>query len=311
MPFTDRARIHVEGGHGGGGCLSFRREKYIPKGGPDGGNGGRGGDVMLVADPDQVDLSLFRHAVHHKARPGMPGEGQGKHGRRGDDADVRVPPGTRVFRDGEEIARLQQPGDRVVVARGGEGGVGNRAFKSSTHRTPRETVPGMPGETAWLALEFVAPLDAALVGLPNSGKSALLHALTGAAVTVAPYPRSTQEPAFGPLEDAFANLYTLADLPGLAEDGTPRRGDHLLQLRGARLVLHCVSEEDPEPAADRIARVREGIAPYLADDAGQWVIATFSDPDHPPAWADYAVETELDAGIDALRDAIASHLGSS
>lgn len=311
MPFTDTARIHVEGGHGGGGCLSFRREKYIPKGGPDGGNGGRGGDVLLVADPDQVDLSLFRHAVHHKARPGQPGEGRGKHGKAGAPLEVHVPPGTRVLRDDEVIARLDAPGEQVVVARGGEGGVGNRAFKSSTHRTPRETVPGMPGEAAWLTLEFVSPVDAVIVGLPNAGKSALLHALTGAAVTVAPYPHSTREPAFGPLTDDHANLYLVADVPGLAEDGTPRARAHLAQIENARLILHCVDDEDPEPADARIARVRAGIAPFRREDATEWVIATFSDPDNTPAWADRAVEIELDAGVDTLRDAVTAFLAAA
>ncbi len=304
MPFTDTARIHVEGGHGGGGCLSFRREKFIPKGGPDGGNGGDGGNVLLVADPDQIDLSLFRHAVHHKARPGMPGEGRAKHGKGGDDLIVPVPPGTRVLRDDEVIAQLDAAGDRVVVARGGEGGVGNRAFKSSTHRTPRETVPGMPGETAWLRLEFVSHVDAAIVGLPNSGKSALLHALTGAAATVAAYPYATTEPAFGPLKDDYADLFLLVDLPGVADDGSPRQPAFLTQLERARLILHCVSEEDPTPADERITRVREGIAPFRPPDAVEWVVATFGDPDHVPEWADYAVEIELDAGIDVLRAAI-------
>lgn len=308
MPFTDTARIHVEGGHGGGGCLSFRREKYIPKGGPDGGNGGRGGSVFLVAASAEVDLSRFRHAVHHAARPGGAGEGKAKHGRAGADLEVAVPPGTRILRDGAFIAELVAEGDRVQVARGGEGGIGNRAFRSSTHRTPRETVPGMPGEGTWLTLEFRMAVDAVLVGLPNSGKSAVLHALTGAAVKVAPYPHTTREPALGPLEDEMAEIHLIADLPGLAEDGTPREHAYLAQCERARLILHCVDAEDPEPAAERIARTRAGLERYVDPAAEEWIIATRADPDDPPAWARFALDTELDIGVDALRDAVRTHL---
>lgn len=310
MPFTDRARIHVEGGHGGGGCLSFRRERYIPRGGPDGGNGGRGGSVFLVADAQQVDLSRFRHAVHHRARPGAAGEGKARHGRAGADLEVAVPPGTRVLRDGAVIAELARAGDRVQVARGGEGGIGNRAFKSSTHQTPRETVPGMPGEAAWLTLEFRLAADAVLVGLPNSGKSAVLHALTGAAVRVAPYPHTTAEPALGPLEDEEGEIHLIADLPGLAADGTPRDHAHLEQCERAGVLLHCVDAEDPEPADDRIARVREALVPYADPSAEEWIVATRADPDEAPAWARFALDTELGIGVDALRDALRERFGT-
>ena len=311
MPFTDRARIHVEGGHGGGGCLSFRREKYIPRGGPDGGNGGRGGRVFVVADEQEKDLTRFRHAVHHKAQAGGNGEGRVKRGRAGDDMEIAVPPGTRVLRDGEVIARLDHHGDRVQVARGGDGGVGNRAFRSSTHQAPRETVPGTPGEEAWVSLELRMDVDAALVGLPNTGKSALLVALTGAGAVVAPYAYSTREPALGPLEDDEGHLFTIIDLPGLSEDGAPRDHSYLEQCERARVILHCVDVDDPEPAEDRIARVREGLAPYLGEDAEEWVIATHADPADPPAWARFAVEIELGEGIDALREALAHALGGA
>lgn len=311
MPFTDRARIHVEGGHGGGGCLSFRREKYIPRGGPDGGNGGRGGRVFVVADEQEKDLTRFRHAVHHKAQAGGNGEGRVKRGRAGDDLEIAVPPGTRVLRDGEVIARLDHHGDRVQVARGGDGGVGNRAFRSSTHQAPRETVPGTPGEEAWVSLELRMAVDAALVGLPNTGKSALLVALTGAGAVVAPYAYSTREPALGPLEDDEGHLFTIIDLPGLSEDGTPRDHSYLEQCERARVILHCVDVDDPESAEDRIARVREGLAPYLGEDAEEWVVATHADPADPPAWARFAVEIELGEGIDALREALARALGAT
>jgi GTPase len=308
VPFTDRARIHVEGGHGGGGALSFRRERYVPKGGPDGGNGGRGGTVHLVADPGVEDLSRFRHAVHHRARPGSPGEGRARHGRAGADLEIAVPVGTRVVRDDVVIARLDEPGARVAVARGGEGGVGNRAFKSSTHRTPRETVPGMPGEAAWLTLEFRLAADVVLIGLPNSGKSALLRALTGAGVTVAAWPHSTREPALGPLEDDYGHVLLAVDLPGVDAEGRPRPDGHLGQCERARIVLHCVDASDPEPPEDRIARVWDTVRPFCRPDVDHRVVATHADPGDVPDWAAHAVDAESGAGVAALREALLAAL---
>lgn len=309
MPFTDQAQIHVEGGRGGDGCVSFHHEPNKPRGGPDGGNGGRGGHVTLVADREVADLSRFRGAVHHRAPSGGPGEGHQRHGRGGGELEVRVPPGTRVLRDGHVIAELREHGARVPVARGGDGGVGNRAFRSSTRRAPRNSVPGGTGEGTWLTLELRLALDAVLVGLPNSGKSAVLRALTGAAATVAPYPHSTTEPALGPLEDADGNLYLVADLPGLAADGTPRQHDHLGQLERARLVLHCLDASDPEPAGDRLARAREGLAPFWPPGVPEVVVATGADPEAPPPEADLALDAETGAGVEALRVRVVAALG--
>lgn len=310
MPFTARAQINVEGGRGGDGCLSFRREPKIPRGGPDGGNGGRGGAVLLTADPQVSDLSRFRHAVHHRAANGRHGEGRNRHGHAGADLVIPVPPGTRVIRDGHEIAVLERPGDTVPVARGGEGGVGNRAFRSSTRQAPRTTVPGAPGEEAWLTLELRLPVDVALVGLPNAGKSALLVALTGAAAVVAPYPQSTREPAFGPLEDAHAELHLVADLPGLAADGWPRRDGQLEQLERARVVLHCVDASDPEPPAARIARAREGLEPFLRPETTVLVVATHAGaPGADTGFADVAVDSETGEGVDELRERLLALLG--
>lgn len=302
MPFTDRAQIHVEGGRGGNGCMSFRREPKIPRGGPDGGNGGRGGGVLLVADEQVTDLSRFRHAVHHRAPAGGHGEGKLRHGRSGQDLEVAVPIGTRVIRDGHVIATLDEAGARARVARGGDGGVGNKAFASSTRRAPRNTTPGTEGEATWLNLEFRLPVDVALVGLPNSGKSALLVALTGAAATVAPYPQSTREPALGPLEDADGNLYLVVDLPGLAADGTPRPDGHLGQLERARVVVACVQVDDPEPFAADLALVRQGADPFTPDDAALLVVATHGDlTDELPPGADLLVDSLSGDGIPALR----------
>lgn len=309
MPFTDRAQINAEGGHGGMGCLSFRREPKIPRGGPDGGNGGRGGRVVLVADDQVTDLSRFRHHVHHRAANGGHGQGKARHGHAGADLLVAVPPGTRVIRDGHVIAELADVGERVPVARGGDGGIGNRAFRSSTNRTPRTTVPGAPGEEAWLTLELRLAIDVALVGLPNSGKSAVLVALTGAAATVAPYPHSTREPAFGPLEDADGNLFLVADLPGLAADGTLRDEAHLVQLERARVVVHCLDAADPEPPADRLARVRAGLKTFMPPGVRELVVATRADEaEAVPAEAEVAVDTVTGRGIDALRDLLIASL---
>jgi GTPase len=301
MSFTDRVQIHVQAGRGGHGCLSFRREAHSPKGGPDGGNGGRGADVLLVADEQVTDLTPFRTRVHHKAPAGGDGEGRNRHGRSGEPLEIHVPPGTRVMRDGHELAMLTDTGDSVPVARGGTGGVGNRAFRSSTHRAPRVTVPGEDGEEAWIVLEMRLPVAVALIGLPNSGKTALLNALTGAHASVAPYPHTTNEPALGPLEDEFGVIHLVADLPGLAADGTERRGAALGQLERAHVVLHCLDAADPEDAAERIARVRDGVAPYIPATAREVVVATRSDLAPAPPEADIATSAETGEGIEELR----------
>lgn len=274
----------------------------MPKGGPDGGNGGRGGDVVVVADPQVVDLSRFRHAVHHRAESGSNGERRVRHGRNGADAEVRVPPGTRIIRDDAVIAEVRAPGDRVVVARGGNGGVGNRVFRSSTRQAPRETVPGAPGEAAWLTLELRLPIDVAIVGLPNSGKSALLVALTGAAAVVAPYPHATREPAFGPLVDEDLEIHLVADLPGVGDDGRPRADGFLDQCERARVIVHCVdaSLEDP-PADERIALVEPTLDEVCAAGVRRIVVATFAGQGEAPAWSAVGVDSVAGTGIDALR----------
>jgi len=175
--FHDRARIFVQAGRGGDGGLSFRREKHVPKGGPDGGDGGRGGDVVLVADPDLRDLSSFRTGRRHRAGRGQPGRGQLRQGADGADVELRVPVGTQVEQEGNVVADLARPDARVVLAEGGRGGRGNKRFATSTRQTPRFAETGLPGEEAWLDLRLKLLADAALVGLPNAGKSSLLAPL--------------------------------------------------------------------------------------------------------------------------------------
>jgi GTPase len=246
--------------------------------------------------------------VHHKAPRGGDGEGRNRHGRNGDDLAVHVPPGTRVLRDGYEVATLLEPGDKVSVARGGGGGVGNRAFRSSTHRAPRVTIPGDDGEEAWIVLEMRLPVGVAIVGLPNSGKTALLNALTGAHATVAPYPHTTNAPALGPLEDDYGVIHLVADLPGIAADGTERQGASLGQVERAAVVLHCLDAADPEDPAERVARVREGLAPYMPAQAHEIVVATKCDLGDAPPQADFATSVEAGEGIAALRDELIRRL---
>jgi GTPase len=216
--FSDRARIAVQAGRGGDGSLSFRREKYVPKGGPDGGDGGPGGDVILVADPDLRDLSSLRRRRRVKAQGGRPGQGANKHGATGEDAEVPVPVGTQVFdEDGQLIADLAGAEGRVVVARGGAGGRGNARFATPTRQAPRFAETGLPGDEAVLELRLKLLADAAFVGLPNAGKSSLLRRISNAKPKVAAYRFTTIEPVLGTVDSPDGRQLTVADVPGLIE----------------------------------------------------------------------------------------------
>jgi GTPase len=241
----DRATIHIEAGGGGNGCVSFRREAHVPRGGPDGGDGGRGGDVVLIADPGLRDLSQFRHKRHFKARRGSHGEGSQRHGASGGDLELRVPVGTTV----EDLARgvrhdLTQPGTRVVVARGGGGGSGNRRFATSTRQAPRFAERGLAGEEATLELRLKLLADAGLVGLPNAGKSSLLRRLTRAQPKVADYPFTTLEPVLGTItDDDEERQLVLADIPGLIEGAAEGAGlghEFLAHVERTSLLVHVV-----------------------------------------------------------------------
>jgi GTPase len=241
----DRATIHVEAGGGGNGCVSFRREAHVPKGGPDGGDGGRGGDVVLVADPGLRDLSQFRHQRHFKAKRGGHGEGSQRQGASGGDLELRVPCGTTV----EDLARgishdLTRAGTRVVVTRGGGGGHGNRRFATSTRQAPRFAERGVPGEQATLELRLKLLADVGIVGLPNAGKSSLLRRLTRAHPKVADYPFTTLEPALGTITDDDAGRQlVLADIPGLIEGAAEGAGlghEFLAHVERTSLLVHVV-----------------------------------------------------------------------
>jgi GTPase len=250
--FSDRARIAVQAGRGGDGSLSFRREKYVPKGGPDGGDGGPGGDVILVADPDLRDLSSLRRRRRVKAQGGRPGQGANKHGATGDDAEVPVPVGTQVFdEDGQLIADLAGAEGRVVVARGGAGGRGNARFATPTRQAPRFAETGLPGDEAVLELRLKLLADAAFVGLPNAGKSSLLRRISNAKPKVAAYRFTTIEPVLGTVDSPDGRQLTVADVPGLIEGASEGAGlghEFLAHLERARLLVHVIDVAERDPA---------------------------------------------------------------
>src|SRR5207302_1081911 len=239
----DRARIHVKAGAGGDGCLSFRREAHVPKGGPDGGDGGRGGDVVLVCDDSLRDLERFRRSSHFKAGRGGHGQGSLRHGRDGDALEISVPRGTEARVEAEgTVHDLVRPGQRAVAARGGPGGRGNKRFAGPTHQTPRFAERGLPGEEAWVDLRLKVLADVGLVGLPNAGKSSLLRRLTRARPKVADYPFTTLEPALGTLEEDDRQL-VIADIPGLIEGASAGAGlgdEFLAHIERTRLLVHVL-----------------------------------------------------------------------
>ncbi|MBC8310452.1 MAG: GTPase ObgE [Phycisphaerales bacterium] len=242
---VDRARIFVRSGKGGDGCMSFRREKYIPKGGPNGGDGGDGGDVILVGDKSVDTLLPVTHRPHYRATRGIQGKGSQMHGANGEDCVVKVPLGTivRLEETGELLADISQDGQRLVVAKGGKGGWGNEHFKSATNQAPRETTPGEPIEEHILNLELKLIADIGLVGLPNAGKSTLLSTISAARPKVADYPFTTLQPHLGIAELDVNRRLVVADIPGLIEgaaDGAGLGHRFLKHIERTRAILHLV-----------------------------------------------------------------------
>ena len=266
----DRARIFVQGGAGGGGVVSFRREAHVPKGGPDGGDGGRGADVVLVVDPSLRDLRAFKRQAHWKADRGGHGEGGNRHGSSPGALEVRVPPGT-VVTDQERDATwdLTTPGQRATVARGGSGGRGNATFKSSTRQAPRFAERGLAGEEGWLDLRLKLIADVGLVGLPNAGKSSLLGAMTRADPKVADYPFTTVSPVLGTIE-ANGRQLVIADIPGLIEGASAGAGlghEFLAHIERTRLLVHVI-ELAPIDGSDPVDNHRLVEAELLRHGAG-------------------------------------------
>jgi len=273
--FIDQAEIYVRGGHGGHGCVSFRREKYVPKGGPDGGNGGDGGSVYMVADESVSTLIDFAGRHHWIAQNGAPGMGKNMAGRSGRDLIIRVPPGTLVYdRDtGALLKDLDEPGLRVRIAQGGRGGRGNAAYKSPTNQAPRRADPGEPGQERRLRLELKLIADVGIVGLPNAGKSTLLSRLSRARPKIADYPFTTLEPQLGIVELSGYRRFVMADIPGLIEgahEGVGLGDAFLRHIERTRVILHlidiCPLSGGPAPSEayrtirNELAKYSEGLA---------------------------------------------------
>ena len=319
----DRAKIYVAGGRGGNGCVSFRREAHVPRGGPDGGDGGRGGDVVLECDPSRRDLASLHRRRHFRAERGAHGQGKQRHGARGENWVIPVPPGTEV--EGLEGRRydLLEPGQRAIVAAGGPGGHGNKRFASSTRQTPRFAERGLEGESGWIELRLKLLADAGLIGQPNAGKSSLLGRLTRAAPKIAAYPFTTVEPVLGTLDDGERQL-VLADIPGLIEgaaDGAGLGLEFLAHVERCRALIHLVevAGEDP-PAAYEAVRAELGaygagleLLPELVvlskrdlvpGDVADAAVAEWSDRLGGDALGVLAVSSATGAGLDELRRAI-------
>ncbi len=332
MRFLDEVRITVVSGDGGDGCSSFRREKYIPYGGPDGGDGGRGGDVVFVATRDRNTLLHLKTKPLWEAERGSHGKGKQMTGRSGTSLEVEVPIGTRVF-DAETknlLADLTADGERWIAAEGGSGGLGNMRFKSSTNRTPRERTPGKPGEERTLDLELMLMADVGLLGFPNAGKSTLVSRLSAARPRIADYPFTTLEPSLGVVDVGGDRSFVMADIPGLIEGSAEGAGlghQFLRHLGRTRLLLHLVSLS-PVDGEDVLARYRairaelEAYGEHLAgrpelvvltkldavdEDAVQQAIQAFA---ASGVEAPMAISAVTGTGLSELRSAVWSRLQS-
>ncbi len=306
MKFIDEARIQVHAGKGGDGSAAFRREKFVPRGGPSGGDGGRGGSVWAVADRNINTLVDYRFARIHRAESGEPGRGADKYGRGGKDVVLRMPVGTLVEdEDGELLADLAKDGQRALLAKGGRGGLGNLHFKSSVNRAPRQFTRGEPGESRELALELRVLADVGLLGLPNAGKSTFIRAVSSARPKVADYPFTTLNPSLGMVRIAHDASFVVADIPGLIEGAAEGAGlghQFLRHLSRNRLLLHLVDLVPPETDADPARDVRALASELKKYDAAlykkpRWLV--FNKTDLLPSAA--AAETRARRIVRALR----------
>ena len=319
--FHDRARIRAKAGRGGDGALSFRREKYVPKGGPDGGDGGPGGDVSAIADADLRDLSSLQRRRWIEAKRGGPGGGSGKHGASGESVELRVPAGTQLFENDRLVADLASPGARVMLVRGGAGGRGNRRFATPTRQAPRFAEVGLPGEERDLELRLKLLADAALVGLPNAGKSSLLRRISNAKPKVAEYPFTTIAPVLCTVDAPDGRQLTVADVPGLIEGASEGAGlghEFLAHLERARMLVHVIDAADGEPA-ERWASIDRELSAYGAglDELPQVVVLNKIDllPEPPELGVEderiiavYPVSAATGAGVEEFKRALFSHV---
>jgi len=321
--FFDRVRIFVRAGDGGDGAATFRREAHVPRGGPDGGDGGRGGSIYLTVDPGETSLRDYRHAHHFKGTPGGRGAGQRMHGKAGHDLILKVPPGTGVFEDesGGLLGDLVATDQTLMVARGGKGGLGNVHFTTSTHQAPRHAQNGEPRDERWIRLELRLIADIGLVGLPNAGKSTLLAALTAARPKIADYPFTTLEPNLGVLDlsdvlnaaDEETRRPTIADVPGLIEGASSGAGlghAFLRHVERTRILVHVVdgADRDPEWSYGVIRDELEAHDPALLKKPILVVHNKMDLPGAAAAWPAFA-EARRSQGIPAIAISAASGEG--
>src|SRR3954470_3787191 len=313
--FLDRVKIWVRAGDGGDGAATFRQEAHVPRGGPDGGDGGRGGSIHLRVDPGQTTLRDFQYRHHFKATPGGRGTRSRRHGKAGDDLVLEVPPGTAVYDDatGSLLADLVATGQTALVARGGRGGLGNTHFKTSTHQAPKHAQKGEPGEERWLRLELRLIADIGLVGLPNAGKSTLLAALTAAQPKIADYPFTTLEPNLGVMDlgEDDERRPTIADVPGLIEgasDGAGLGHAFLRHVERTRVLIHVVDGASRDPGWDYDV-IREELRAHDPALLEKPMLVAFNKVDlaaAADAWPAFRADREAE-GIDAV--AIAASTG--
>jgi GTP-binding protein len=308
LMFLDRVKIWVHAGDGGDGAATFRQEAHVPRGGPDGGDGGRGGSVYLHVDAGQTTLRDFTQKRHYRATSGGRGTRARRHGRAGDDLVLDVPPGTAVYADetGELLADLVAAGQAALVARGGRGGLGNTHFKTSTHQAPKHAQKGEPGVEAWLRLELRLIADIGLVGLPNAGKSTLLAAVTAAQPKIADYPFTTLEPNLGVMElsDDDERRPTIADVPGLIEGASSGAGlghAFLRHVERTRILVHVIDGASRDPEWDYDV-IREELRAHDPALLGKPMLVVFNKLDRPAAraaWPDFE-RARTKEGVDAL-----------
>ena len=327
--FLDRVKIWVRAGAGGDGAATFRREAHVPRGGPDGGDGGRGGSVHLRVDAGQTTLRDFRYAHHFRATPGGRGERARRHGKAGDDLILAVPPGTAIIDDasGELVADLVAVGQSALVARGGRGGLGNTHFKTATHQAPKHAQKGEPGEERWLRLELRLIADVGLVGLPNAGKSTILAAVTAARPKIADYPFTTLEPNLGVMDlgDDDERRPTIADVPGLIEGASTGAGlghAFLRHVERTRVLVHVVDGASRDPEWDH-SIIRDELRAHDPALLEKPILVVFNKLDlaaAEAAWPSFRAAREAEGlavlgmsaatggGLDRLRAAVAALL---
>jgi len=321
--FVDECELRVEAGRGGNGCVAFRREKFLPFGGPSGGDGGRGGDVVLIGDPGRSTLYDLKHVRVIRAEPGAPGEGKDCYGRAGKDVEIRLPLGTVVLdaETGDTLVEVTRADERIVIAQGGRGGRGNRHFASPTERAPRRAEPGAPGEQKTLRLELKLMADVGLLGFPNVGKSTLVRAVSRARPKVADYPFTTLEPHLGVVtigdhKSGLGKSFVLADIPGLipgASEGVGLGLRFLRHLDRTRVLLHLVTftgEEGRSPVDDYHA-IRRELQSYSPDLAARPEVVAMTKSDLPEVQEAYvdAKARFAELGIELRLISAATHQG--